>query len=521
MPRAGWVALVVLAAVVPYLPSVDDYFTQDDFGVVQLLANRPWSTFPRWFVMPWMEDIWGYTPDELRPFVAFTYQVTALAGAGRPELHHVFNVAMHAANAVLVMLLAVRGAGLGLPAATLAGVVFAVLPVQAESVAWITGRVDSMPAFFYLATVLAYLRWRQGGGCVWYGLALALFVVALFSKQNTITMVATLALYDVVVSRSGGLRSLAAHARAWAPFAALTLGYLGLRRAVFGASLRGGVASAEQVQEAVAMIGRHLLRTLFGHPGPVAGWEIAAAGVVGVALLVVCWRESTSARRALVFGVLWWVIGAAPVLVAGYESPRHVYLAAVGWAMLVAIAAEGLWSLRGLWRPARLALLVVNMALVGGYVMRLQPVVATWGQWSRVSQIAVAQLAEEASQVPQGTLLLVSVPRTSWDWATPFVLRPPYAPVDLSARVHLLTPFRLHCCGPLQWDVQAREALRRWSVGNAPVVGLHVAESGAVSRVTDVERPELRTLARILMQTDSWSTLDGAVVNLLEQVVRR
>ena len=54
-------------------------------------------------------------------------------------------------------------AGLPLPIAVFAGAVFALLPVQAETVAWITGRVDSLPAAFYIATFLALLRWRKGG----------------------------------------------------------------------------------------------------------------------------------------------------------------------------------------------------------------------------------------------------------------------------------------------------------------------------------------------------------------------
>ena len=42
-----------------------------------------------------------------------------------------------------------------------AGLVFVLLPVHTESVAWITGRVDSMPALFYLASFLAYVVYRE------------------------------------------------------------------------------------------------------------------------------------------------------------------------------------------------------------------------------------------------------------------------------------------------------------------------------------------------------------------------
>ena len=44
--------LVVLAATLPYLPTIDDYFVQDDFGVVGLLSSKPAAYFPRWFTTP-------------------------------------------------------------------------------------------------------------------------------------------------------------------------------------------------------------------------------------------------------------------------------------------------------------------------------------------------------------------------------------------------------------------------------------------------------------------------------------
>ena len=193
--------IVGLAAIVPYLPTINDYFVRDDFGVVQLLAQKPFSYFPRWFASSWMDDIWGYLPDEVRPFPALSYQLTALGGPVSPFLHHALNILIHAANGLLVMAIALRAAGLGVPAAMTAALVFVLLPVHAESVAWITGRVDSMPAFFYLASFLAYVRYRQESRPALYGWAIVLFFVALFTKQNTITMVATLAGYDVIVGR--------------------------------------------------------------------------------------------------------------------------------------------------------------------------------------------------------------------------------------------------------------------------------------------------------------------------------
>ena len=45
---ARWLpwAAVALAAILPYLSTLGDYFVRDDFGVVQLLAQKPWSCLP-------------------------------------------------------------------------------------------------------------------------------------------------------------------------------------------------------------------------------------------------------------------------------------------------------------------------------------------------------------------------------------------------------------------------------------------------------------------------------------------
>ncbi len=194
--------VVALAATLPYLPTLDNYFVQDDFGVVALLASKPATYFPRWFVTTWMEDIWGYTPDEIRPFPAVSYQIAARFGAASPVANHVINIAFHAVNAVLVLAVAQRAAGLGLAAATVAALVFALLPMQTESVAWITGRVDSMPACFFLASFLLYVRWRSEQRRRDYAWSVAWCAVALLSKQNTVVLAPVLMAFDLVVRRA-------------------------------------------------------------------------------------------------------------------------------------------------------------------------------------------------------------------------------------------------------------------------------------------------------------------------------
>ncbi len=273
-----WV-VVFVAAVLPYLPTINDYFVRDDFGVVQLLAQKPLSYFPKWFASSWMDEIWAYVPDEVRPFPALSYQLTALGGPVSPLLHHALNILIHAANGLLVMAIAMRAAALGVHAAAFAGLVFVLLPVHAESVAWITGRVDSMPALFYLASFLTYVRSQQRASRHLYAWSLVLFFVALFTKQNTITMVATLVAYDVIVARRP-IRPIVAFVRPYVPFAVMTAGYLWLRLLLFGQVAREGALNAKGLEDFRILLGRHFRYV-------VAGNDDASALVVWLALLAV------------------------------------------------------------------------------------------------------------------------------------------------------------------------------------------------------------------------------------------
>ena len=218
---------ICLAATLPYVSSAGNYFVNDDFGVVQLLSQKPPLYFPRWFVTSWMDDIWGATQDEIRPFPAVTYQLAALWGATSPLANHVTNIGFHAANALLVLGIARAVAALSFIASTYAALAFAILPLHAESVVWITGRVDTIPALFFLGSFLAYAQWRRGEATSTrlYLCSLVLFFCALFSKQNTIVMVATLFLYDLVGERRP-IRASWSWLAPYVPFAALTIAYL-------------------------------------------------------------------------------------------------------------------------------------------------------------------------------------------------------------------------------------------------------------------------------------------------------
>ena len=515
-------AVVALGAILPYTITLDDYFVRDDFGVVQLLAQKPFTYFPRWFVTSWMDHIWGYYPDEIRPFPALSYQITALGGTVSPFLHHLLNVLIHAANGLLVMAIARRAAGLAGPAAMFAGLVFVLLPVHAESVAWITGRVDSMPALFYLAAFLAYVVYRERLSTRAYFVSLTLFFVALFTKQNTITMVATLAGYDVIVRRRPVV-PVWAFLRPYVPFALMTLGYLYLRYLLFGQVAREGTLNARGLRDFYILHGRHLRHVVAGDM-QASAIVVALILIAVVAVWLVARREVPQAfsgagigRLLLYFGPIWWAIGVLPVAVAGYHSPRHVYLAAAGWAVVLGVtlqAAQRGRHSRG-WQRAVTAAAVLVATF---YIIPLSRAVYDWRTMAFVSQKVVRDVRSAALSAPEGSLIIIGAPGRSWEWALPFAIRRPFQRTNLDERVFIISPRALSCC-TAPWFDETRGTIREWATGGTRDSAVALSwdqETGELKRATGDDNPQLPVLIRSLLDMSRPEELDTNLRRMLE-----
>ena len=99
--------------------------------------------------------------------------------------YHLVNILLHVAASVMVALILRQ---LGVRGAFLAAAIFALHPVQVESVAWISELKNTLSAVFYLGAMLLYLQFDKSRKKSAYGCALAVFVLALLSKTVTATL---------------------------------------------------------------------------------------------------------------------------------------------------------------------------------------------------------------------------------------------------------------------------------------------------------------------------------------------
>ncbi len=184
---AGTVGIVLLTLLV-YWPALHGDFIWDDDAYVTRnpLLTEPDGLWRIWFTAHTQSQYFPLTFTTLR----FAYKLWGLNPVG----YHALNIGLHCINSLLVWALLRR---LAVPAAWFAAVIFAVHPVQVESVAWITELKNVQSTMFYLLAVLAWVRFvAHGHGARWgfYVLALLLHMLALFSKTTACTLPAALVL---------------------------------------------------------------------------------------------------------------------------------------------------------------------------------------------------------------------------------------------------------------------------------------------------------------------------------------
>jgi tetratricopeptide (TPR) repeat protein len=179
-------AIVILAVFIAYRPSIDGGFVLDDDN---LMTDNPLiKTFDGLY------RFWCSTEaQEFYPVSNTTFWMEWRLWERNPTGYHVTNLILHVIDVLLIWIILRK---LSIPGAFFAAIIFAVHPVNVESVAWIAQVRNMLAMTFFLLSILWYLNaetapplpqrslYRLAAGR-WYRLSLAAFVLALLSKGST------------------------------------------------------------------------------------------------------------------------------------------------------------------------------------------------------------------------------------------------------------------------------------------------------------------------------------------------
>ncbi len=405
-----WLAVSVPVGI--FLVTVTAFFPALQNGFVNWDDDKNLLENPHYRGLGWTQLYWMFTTFDLghyQPLSWTSFGLDYLLWGMKPFGYHLTSLILHGANAVLVYLLSRRllSFSFRLPvdertlqlSAGFAALLFALHPLRVESVAWATERRDVLSGFFYLLTVLCYLRAATAPGISrwrWMAGSLIAFSLSLLSKAAGMTLPVVLLVLDFYPLRrlGGGPGKWFGRAarRVWwgkAPFLILAMVFALV--ALLAQHDAGALTSLERysllsrfVQAFFGFV-FYLWKTLWPlglsplYEAP-ASLDPFAARYLGATLVVLAVSAALLAlRRSWPAGLAVWIaylVTLAPVsgiAQSGVQlvADRYSYLSCLG---LAALAGGGLlWAVR-LSRQARLiALGLAGLALAGLAVL-------TWRQ---------------------------------------------------------------------------------------------------------------------------------------------
>ncbi len=183
-PGRAWLRALILvgAVVLAYQPVWHAGFIWDDDRHLTLPALRSFHGLVR----IWTEL--GAT-QQYYPLVHSVFWLEHKLWGDSTAGYHWLNILLHAFSALLLVKLLCQ---LKIPGAWLAAALFALHPVEVETVAWVSELKNTLSGVFYLSAALAYLRFdrnRRGG---YHAMALGLFLLGLMSKTVIASLPAAL-----------------------------------------------------------------------------------------------------------------------------------------------------------------------------------------------------------------------------------------------------------------------------------------------------------------------------------------
>jgi protein O-mannosyl-transferase len=378
--------LLVLVTFASYSSVAHNSFTTLD-DEVYILHNPHVRDGLKWSTVKWAFTT--FHSGNWHPLTWLSLELDCQIFGLNPLAIHFENVLLHGLNAVLLFLLLESCTGFTWPSLMVAAL-FALHPMNVESVAWAAERKNVLSMTFFLLAMLAYSRYARRVSVKRYAAVAGLFAVGLMAKPEIITLPCVLLLWDYwPLQRMSGSAADAANGRAAGKsFLFLFLEKLPLILISLGSATVTVVAARSsdavrngftftRIGNALVAYVRYLGKAFWparlavmyiyrGHSIPVWAVFASAALLVAVTAVVLCLRR----HRYLVVGWFWFLGTLVPVIgivAVGMQAmaDRYAYLPFVG--LFIAVVWGGMEIAD--WRGVRAAWLtapsVVVLAVLG------------------------------------------------------------------------------------------------------------------------------------------------------------
>lgn len=413
--QALGLSLVLLAATFAlYFPVIHHPFVNmDDMGYVyenlHVQDGLSWPTI-KWAILTFDDNNW-------HPVTWLSHSLDCQMFGIDPAGHHLMNALWHSVDVVVlfwVLLLATGYLGRSFMVAAL----FALHPINVESVAWMAERKTLLSTFFFLLALGAYRWYARQPGLVRYAVVALLFVLGLMSKPQIITLPCVLLLWDYwplqrmdtpwrEPAAAGPPSKFPRKSLFWlikekiplfiicAASALITM--LAQRvgrpqRWPYSTSIRVGNSIVAYVRYIGKALWPSHLAIMYLHPGfSLRFWQVAAAALVLLAItaLVIVGRR----YRYLPVGWFWFLGTLVPtigLMQVGRQAmaDRYAYQSFLGLFILICWGAAD-WARQKQWPKAVLPAASIAILLVLAVISHRQ--IGYWGDnltlWSHAAQV--------------------------------------------------------------------------------------------------------------------------------------
>jgi tetratricopeptide (TPR) repeat protein len=337
-----------------------------------------------------LKQIWTTTAAVYYPLVSSNFWLQHKLWGLNPLPYHLVNVVFHVMCGILLWQVLRQ---LKVKAAWLGAAIWALHPMQVESVAWITELKNTQSAFFYLLSILFFLKWREAqafpqderaaGAGAKYVAALLCAAAALLSKTSTVMLPVILALCEWWQDSRWHWRNV----RALVPFGLLS--FLAAAWTIWEQKFHAKAAGQEWAQttfERFVIAGRDIWFYLgkFLAPDPLVfiypKWKLenlAPTALVpmaaALAVLFFLWRKRDGPLRGAFFATTYFVVSLFPVLGFfnvyffrySFVADHFQYLASIGLSALLAAVLSMLASRLRADRHIAIAFVALLLLILG------------------------------------------------------------------------------------------------------------------------------------------------------------